>query len=220
MSFVFDYSESLKINDARLSHLASLGLALNNKTVLEVGSGIGLLTYFFEDRNCSVVSIDARLENVNENLRRHPNRKVSLADLNIKNSLDVFGKFDVVFCYGVLYHTPDPAQVIADMASVCNGMLLIETCVWSCDNGLANTVKEGPYLDQSICGVGCRPARDWLFSELCKYFPFVYVSAGQPDHVEFPKTWPSSGRARAVFVSSRYELSIPTLIPFLPNTQG
>ncbi len=49
MKFIFDQPQSLEINKARLDHLSSLGLNLRNTTVLEVGSGIGLLTEFFEN---------------------------------------------------------------------------------------------------------------------------------------------------------------------------
>ena len=44
---VFLQPEALALNEARLRHLASLGLLLEGKTVLEVGAGIGLLTHFF-----------------------------------------------------------------------------------------------------------------------------------------------------------------------------
>ena len=48
MQFVFDQPHAKDINETRLNHLASLGLKIENSTVLEVGAGIGLLTGFFE----------------------------------------------------------------------------------------------------------------------------------------------------------------------------
>src|SRR5262245_10959634 len=71
---VFFAPNALAINEARLCHLASLGLDLTGKTVLEVGGGIGLHTCFFESLNCPVTFTDARPENLREAERRYPHR--------------------------------------------------------------------------------------------------------------------------------------------------
>ena len=55
---VFLAPTALAINQARQSHLASLGLDLANKRVLEVGAGIGLHTPFFRERGCEVTVTD------------------------------------------------------------------------------------------------------------------------------------------------------------------
>ena len=55
---VFQEPEALRINRVRQEHLASLGLELHGKSVLEVGAGIGLHTDFFEERGCDVLSTD------------------------------------------------------------------------------------------------------------------------------------------------------------------
>ena len=53
----------LRHNARRLEHLASLGLDLLGKRVLEVGAGVGDHTGFFLDRDCSVLSTEPRGEN-------------------------------------------------------------------------------------------------------------------------------------------------------------
>src|SRR5207249_7328946 len=104
-------SDALAINKARLDHLASLQLPIDGKSVLEVGAGIGMLTGFFEDRGCKVLSTDARSENVAEIKRRHPARQVATLDLERPEDIARFDRFDIVFCYGTLYHlaAPEPA---------------------------------------------------------------------------------------------------------------
>src|SRR5436190_23319889 len=52
-------------NQRRQEHLASLRLPRVNRTVLELGAGVGDHRTFFLDRGCSVTSIEARRENVN-----------------------------------------------------------------------------------------------------------------------------------------------------------
>lgn len=222
MNFVFDRPHALEINRARLEHLASLGLDLAKLSILEVGSGIGLLTGFFEQLECSVLSTDARPENVQEHRKRHPNRRVEIADLSIPGSHDIFGRFDVVFCYGTLYHLSNPGLAICDLAKVCKGIILLETCVHATDNGQINPVPEPTReLDQSFEGMGCRPARDWVFSELKKYFQYVYVTASQPNHPNYPLHWPadSAKNCRSVFIASSKPLYKPSLLDQIPNTQ-
>src|SRR5256885_5811027 len=53
----------LRHNARRQEHLASLGLQLSGRSVLELGAGIGDHTTFFLDRGCEVTSVEPRLEN-------------------------------------------------------------------------------------------------------------------------------------------------------------
>jgi 2-polyprenyl-3-methyl-5-hydroxy-6-metoxy-1,4-benzoquinol methylase len=116
------------INHARQSHLASLGLDLAGKTVLEVGAGIGLHTPFFLERGCSVTVTDGRAENVAEIARRHPGVKTAIVDLEVDRPIEL-GRFDVIYCYGLLYHLSNPQRALARLADVCDGQLLLETAV-------------------------------------------------------------------------------------------
>ncbi|MDA8087255.1 MAG: class I SAM-dependent methyltransferase, partial [Nitrospiraceae bacterium] len=187
----FDYPDAMAINRARQDHLASLGLDLAGKSVLEVGAGVGWHAGFFEKLGCSALSTDARPGNVQEILRRYPGRRAEVADLSVSGSHDRFGKFDVVYCYGTLYHLKDPALCLKDLSNVCTGLMLLETCVNLSDNGSINLVGENrDNPNQSFEGLGCRPARDWIVAELKKYFPYVYVSVSQPDYMDFPLEWP------------------------------
>jgi SAM-dependent methyltransferase len=216
----FERPAALEINHARLAHLASLGLPLDGTCVLEVGAGTGLLGEFFEARGLAVTSTDGRTENVRAIRTRYPSRRAECLDLNRTGSHDKLGHFGVVFCYGALYHTADPALVLADLARVCGRMLLLETIVWHEDDGRVHPTGDNAALaDQSLDGRGCRPARDWLWRELGRRFPFVYAARTQPAHVEFPLWWPVSqgNNARAVFVAANEELNLPTLAPYLPR---
>jgi SAM-dependent methyltransferase len=210
----FDRPEALAINKARLDHLGSLGLALASKRVLEVGAGVGKLTSFWERKRCTVVSTDGRAENVKAILEAHAKRKVHVADLNVPGSHAKFGRFDIVFCYGVLYHTANPALVLTELAHVCDGLLLVETLVWPIDDGEVHPVSENRALaDQSLDGYACRPARDWVMAQLRQLFDHVYVPKTQPAHDQYPLSWPApeGDNVRAVFVASRHALSSDAL---------
>jgi len=222
---MFDSAEAVEINRARLDHLASLGLDLANRSVLEVGAGVGWHTGFFEKLGCSVVSTDARMQNVQEHRRRYPHRKVEVADLAIPGSHDRFGEFDIVYCYGTLYHLSNPSLCLQELSKNCRGLFLLETCVSLEDHGTLNPVEEDSNNpNQSFEGLGCRPSRNWIMFELGKHYPYVYTTTYQPEHVEFPTTWPAAlahgiENVRAVFVASRHELHLSGLSPHLLNVQ-
>lgn len=210
---VFDTPEALEINRVRQDHLASLGLDLYHRHVLEVGAGIGRHTAFFEKMGCTIFSTDARQENVDEHIRRYPHRKgrVAIADLNEEGSHKQFGVFDVVYCYGTLYLLDNPAQCIRDLSENCSGVFLLETCVNPVDNGQVNAISENAGTkNQSVSGHGCRPARDWIMSELKKYYPYVYYAKYQPEYPDYPHMWPASveniNTTRAVFIGSKKPL--------------
>src|ERR1700752_717582 len=122
---VFLEPEAQRINRARLEHLASLGLDLAGKRVLEVGAGIGLHTHFFEQRGCDVTSTDGAPANAAEMMRRWPYRRVGVLDLEQSADLRGLGSFDIIFCYGTLYHLRDPDAALARLATVCTGIVLV-----------------------------------------------------------------------------------------------
>jgi len=218
----FDRDGATAINQARLDHLASLDLDLQGKTVLEPGAGIGLLTHFFEKQGCAVTSTEGRESNVAENLRRHPWRagRISCVDLETPGSHDRLDRFDVVFLYGTLYHVRDPRRVLEDLARVCTSLFLLETQVHYADDGTLHHCGDSDEITQALHRKGCRPARDWMLSELHEVMGHAYLAVKQANHPDFPTRWPSSGnRVRAVFVGSRSPLDLPTLSGVLLNEQ-
>lgn len=234
-SFRFPYY--LRLNQRRLEHLASLGLDLRDKRVLEVGAGIGDLTTFFLDRRCTVHSTDARPEHVEligQASADYPRLSASVLDL--ENPPPFEGRpFDIVFCYGLLYHLANPARAIEYMADACAGLLLIESCVSYGDAEALNPVEEDRLVfSQAVTGRGCRPTRLWVMARLRERFPFVYAPRTQPAHEEFPLDWSRGPEAvdiarkghatgnlltRAVFVASRSALPGPLLLHELPALQ-
>jgi SAM-dependent methyltransferase len=219
------FSTSYRLhNNARLAHLAGLGLPLAGKSVLDAGSGPGDHTAFYLHRQCTVVGLDARPECVELLKRRFPGLVAASVDLNIADDLDRFGQFDIVHCYGLLYHLERPAHALAVLSRVCRGLMLVETCVSAGKKPMLVRVHEdGSQSTQSLSGMGCRPARAWVFRELKKHFPFVCATRSQPSHPEFPLDWtkplPTGRLSRAVFVASREPLDLPSLIGVLPEQQ-
>ena len=222
----FLHPEAKAINAARLDHLASLGLPLHDRRVLEVGAGIGLLTEFFIDRGCSVLSTDARSENVAEMRRRYPAREVTQLDLERADDVAAAGTFDIAYCYGTLYHLSNPEIVLRALAQV-SSMLLLETCCTPGDTEDVNIVLEDLAVkNQASSGLGCRPTRPWVLRRVRDLWGHAYVPITQPSHREFPLVWSDLPRevrptdnTRAIFVGSRPPLDSALLTEDLPDVQ-
>lgn len=209
----------------RLEHLATLGLPINGKKVLEVGAGIGELTSFFVDRDCTVTSTEVRQESLSVLRTRYPD--ITVRPLDLENPGDALAPgevFDVVFCYGVLYHLGRPADAIAYMANRCSGLLLIETRVSLGEGETENLqyeIRDSP--TQAVSGCGCRPTRRWIFNRLREHFPHVYMPLTQPWRPHFPVDWTRTPTedvlTNAVFIASREPLANRGLVEDLPIRQ-
>lgn len=219
----FDGEAYRRVNERRLEHLATLGLAVSGKTVLELGAGTGSLTSFFLDRGCSVVAIEGREQNIRLFRRRHPDVEILQADIDEVAADPADRTFDIAFCYGLLYHLSRPAAAIDFMSRRCSDLLLLETCVSVGATIAENAVEENANnVTQAIGGRGCRPTRGWVMAELRRHFPWVYATRTQPSHPWFPGNWsspPSAPMTRAVFVASRTQLANTNLVVELPMTQ-
>jgi hypothetical protein len=221
----FQHLDYQRHNLCRQEHLATLGLPLAGKTVLEVGAGIGDHTGFLLDRGCRVTCTDGR-DGLLEHLRsRHRNAVVRAWDVETAPPPEL-SPHQVVYAYGLLYHTRDPESVLRHLSELCEEFLVLETCVSFGEDKTVNLVRE--YCEdptQALGGTGCRPTRPWVFAALKRHFSFVYVTRLQPRHEEFPVDWRHPERhaaalARAVFVASHDPMSDELLSPRLLDVQS
>lgn len=211
-------------NQRRQEHLATLGLPLHRKSVLEVGAGIGDHTSYFLDRGCTVTSTDGRVDLLSILKKRHRSVKTFEwdAELSPPNAVKAH---QIVYCYGLLYHIANPDYLLRNLANLTSEILLLETCVSYGEGSIINTVQEcQDDPTQALNGMGCRPTRSWILSCLKSLFPFAYITRTQPWHIEFPLNWdvnPSANAtlSRAVFVASRSELLLNSLTEYLVDTQ-
>jgi cyclopropane fatty-acyl-phospholipid synthase-like methyltransferase len=204
-------------NIARLKHLESLGLNISNKSVLEIGAGIGDHTFYYLIKNCNVISTDARPELVEFIKDRFNNTAFTLDAETELAKLESLPVVDIIHCYGLLYHISNPEEFLRSLKSRCH-TLFLETCVSH------DFRQDGPYVTdensnnptQAKSGKGCRPTRGWIYSILKETFPYVYMPVTQPDHQEFPSDWsaPMEDRSkliRSVFCASTEPIKNPLL---------
>lgn len=232
----FHSPEYIRHNSRRFEHLASLRLPLKNSSVLEIGAGIGEHSMFFLDRGCSVTAIEARAENCLVyqqlltrlmDLEQHTER-VRLIHADAESfQHKIKGSFEIVYCYGLLYHLADPAAALKTMASYTQRLFLLETRVSYEEHEALNPVSEDASNPMfSYHGPGCRPTRPWVLARLKELYPYVYLPVTQPAHFEYPLDWTRKADygtfeapTRAIFIGSASPLDNPLLVTELPMQQ-
>jgi len=210
----FDEKGSMEINKARLDHLDRLGLELSGKTVLDAGCGVGHLAGYFAGKGCDVMCLDAREENITMLKKNYPRLNATVADVE-KESMRAYGQFDIVFCYGLLYHLENPAAAIRNLARACGRTLLLETCVTDSRAPVMQLVRESGDNDQALSGIGCRPSESYvLMLLLSEGFSNIYLPSVRPEHRDYKYAarddgshWRDGSVMRRVIIASREPLS-------------
>ncbi|HTS24401.1 MAG TPA: class I SAM-dependent methyltransferase, partial [Bryobacteraceae bacterium] len=161
MECIFDNPLYQAARESRLRNLfrcIDAGL-LTGKRVLEVGCGTGELGQAFVAAGCRVLSVDGRPEYIEELGRRFPGRQALVMDL--ENWVPAqLGRFDMVLCFGLLYHLARPAEFLASCSRLAPELYL-ETVVSDAFEPVCPLVlEEGS--DQACSGMGCRPSPAWL----------------------------------------------------------
>jgi len=210
----FDVPHYEDVTRCRLEHLRSMNLPVDGKRVLDLGAGIGRLSEFFVERGCDVFCVDARPENIQKLRELYPDRKAAVVDLE-KDDLQSLGEFEIVFCYGLLYHVVDVMGMLKRASAVCREMMLIETCIAPIQSNGLFLVHENPRdVTQAMHGFGSRPSPAYVTTclELCG-FTHIYAPSQLPNHPQFQyKILENAGRwrrepnTRDIFIASRKPL--------------
>src|SRR5262245_54208617 len=90
-----------------------LWLNLDGKQILECGCGAGRFTEILLSKGACVTSVDLTeaVDANQENFPQNQNHRIAQAD--ILRLPFTSRQFDIVFCLGVIQHTPNPEQTIA-----------------------------------------------------------------------------------------------------------
>ncbi len=89
----------------------------------------GAVAYHAEQHGAKKVTafdaMDATPEFLQERQRRSSRVRYVQGDLDARNLDKTLGKHDVVWCTGLLYHTPEPFRVISDLLSVAREYVIL-----------------------------------------------------------------------------------------------
>lgn len=194
-----------------------------------MGCGIGHLARFFVELGCPVTCVNGRRENIAALRLRYPDLIAHVANIE-SDSLLGLGRFDIVFCYGLLYHLEDPIAALRNMAQVCDGLLLLETVVTDSIEPILRLLDEPSATpNQALGGLAGRPSPAYVTMALKRLgFPCVYAPTRPPQHPDFQFDWRNNLEfsrgghlLRCIFVASRQPLDSPeiALLSTQPETK-
>lgn len=216
----FDVPNYDAMNKARTAHLNWMQLPVANKSVLEIGCGIGRMSEYFEAQNCKLHCVDGRAENIEKLKELYPGRTAEVMDLETDQILNC-GKHDIVFCYGLLYHLVDVLGLIKKAATVCSDMMIVETCVSPVESNVCYIVREDvDDVTQALHGLGSRPSPSYIVTCLhTAGFKYVYAPKEVPDHEQFRYTmvkdlgqWKERRLTRNIFIATYAPIESQTLV--------
>lgn len=128
---------------------------VNNKSFADIGCMWrvdGLYSFLAEEFGAKrVVAVD--IYPTSEKFLFEKNKRNSIVefvqgDIHQKETADKIGLCDVVFCSGVLYHSPDPFFLISRLRSICGSILIFQTQTIPEMTGIKNVAVFYPFLNE------------------------------------------------------------------------
>ena len=186
---VFDLEESQRLVEARggfvRRFVADFRDRLELRTTLDAGCGVGYFSHLLQETGLRVTAFDARPENVEEARRRHPGIDFHVADTEELRPQE-FGTFDLVLCFGLLYHLESPLRAMRRLRAMTGKVLLIESVCVPERSPLLYLRDEAEAEDQALKAVACYPSQGALIKMAYRAgFPTVYRTTRLPEHEDF-----------------------------------
>ncbi len=191
--------------------LSELRGQMDLKTAADIGCGLGYFSGFLHSLGFQVTAVDGREENANEGRRRYPDVKFITANAE---DLPLVGiqTYDLVLCFGLLYHLENPFRAIRHLSTITSKVLLVESM---CAPGIEPSLQlldEYYGEDQGLNYVAFYPTESCLVKMLYQAgFPFVYGFSSPPD-LPFYHGGRWRKKERTMLVASKEPLNATALV--------
>lgn len=183
---------------------------LGLRSALDLGCGVGHFSAMLRDLGLQVTAADARSANIEEARSRHPGINFQVADAE-DPSLATLGTFDLVVCFGLLYHLENPMRAIRNLRALAGKLLLLESMSLPEEQPFLLLRDEPPGEDQSLRAVSCYPSEGAIVKMSYRAgFPHVYRFKELPDHEDF-RAGVGRAQARTVIAASMSALHSPLI---------
>ena len=219
---VFDLVHYERLNASRgavvSALLSEVRHSLGLETAIDVGCGLGYFSGLLKSLGLEVTAVDGRQQNVEEAQRRFPGISFRQCDAQDSDLRDL-GQFDLVFCFGLLYHLENPLLTIRHLRAMTAKLLLVEGVIFPGEDPIMALVDEGSTEDQGLNHFAFYPTEACLTKMLYRSgFSNVYGFAAQPNHPEY-HAGKNSRRIRTMLAASVKPLQSSSLKHFAePST--
>jgi FkbM family methyltransferase len=211
---IFDQDHYARLIEARGATIKQVVTDLRSKlwlsTALDAGCGLGFFAELLRECGLDVTAFDARFENVEEAQRRYPNIRFEIGDIQERSVLSL-GTFDLVLCFGLLYHLESTLLSIRNLRGLTGKVLLLESMCFPDEEPWMLLREEQPIADQSITNLAFYATEGCLAKMLYRAgFRAVYRVAALPDHDDFRET-PQHIRRRTVLLAGHDAIPVTGL---------
>ncbi len=220
----FDQKEYRQLIEARgetIQHVVTrLKRAVELSNAVDAGCGVGFFSQTLTECGLNVCGFDGRGENVEEARRRFPHIPFEQGDIEGRAILQL-GRFDLVLCFGLLYHLENPLLAIRNLRGLTEKFLLLESKCLPEERPSMLLREEPRQEDQSLTTVACYPSEGSLVKMLYRAgFAAVYRVISLPDHDDFRETT-DHARRRTVLLASTTAIDVAgfRLIPEPPEAE-
>jgi FkbM family methyltransferase len=212
---IFDQKHYLELIEARGETIRKIVPQLANilelSTALDAGCGLGFFSQVLSEYNLKVTGVDGRSGNIDEAHRRYPELTFGTQDIE-DSSIVGMGSFDLVLCFGLLYHLENPLRAIRHLRGLTGKVLLLESMCLPSMEPFALLREEQPLDDQSLTNLAFYPSEGCIVKMLYACgFTSVYRVEPLPKHDEFRET-PEHSRVRTVIAAAFTDLNVNGLV--------
>lgn len=203
---IFDYPHYRSLDESRIVHLRGILAAwkqqLGLETAIDVGCGVGQFSAFLHELGFRTIAVDGRADNAEEARHRAPGVEVHIVDVE-DQAIQQLGSFDLVFCFGLLYHLENPFRSIRNLYKLTGKILMIESMCVDEGGSSLHLRDEGRSEDQGLRHVAFYPTEACLVKMLYRAgFPTVHRFTRLPNHPDFRASWVRR-KARTMLVASQ-----------------
>jgi 2-polyprenyl-3-methyl-5-hydroxy-6-metoxy-1,4-benzoquinol methylase len=210
----FETEQALLINKKREECAEKILVPLlksqSLKTALDVGCGFGFFTRFLGDLGLQVTACDVRQENVNETKRRNPDVQCKIGNVEELSAAEI-GSYDLVFCFGLLYHLENPFRAMRNLEALTRKVLVMESVIAPFRSQSTVLFEEIQRENQGVNYIADIPSESWFIKSLYRVgYPSVYKTSVLPDYEDFHAGL-LRRRRRTILLAAKNEIQSPIL---------
>lgn len=209
---VFDEKEYLGLIEARGATIRGvikkLEPLMKLSTAVDAGCGVGFFSQVLHECGMNVRAFDGRAENIDEARRRYTQIPFEQGDIQ-DSAISQLGSFDLVLCFGLLYHLESPLAAIRNLRGLTQKCLLLESMCLPEEKPFMLLREEPSSVSQSLTDLAFYPSEGCLVKMCYRAgFKAVFRVSPLPDHEQFRDTR-NHLRRRTVLLALPVSADIP-----------